>query len=146
MGRLLQSVVVSLALIAMPALGADVAASAPAGSEPYKLIIHVGDGEPAKWNVALNNAANAQKELGASNVEVELVAINAGLGMLKYDSVVSGRVTEAMKNGVKIVACENSMKAQKVTRDDMVPGIGYVSAGIVELMERQRQGYAYVRP
>ena len=58
----------------------------------------------------------------------------------------SGRVTEAMKNGVKIVACENSMKAQKVTRDDMVPGIGYVSAGIVELMERQRQGYAYVRP
>ncbi len=38
------------------------------------------------------------------------------------------------------------MKGQKVTRDDMLPGIGYVAAGVVELMQRQREGYAYIRP
>jgi intracellular sulfur oxidation DsrE/DsrF family protein len=120
-------------------------APAPAGAR-YKVILHVGDGEPAKWNVALNNVANIQKDLGAANVDVELVAINAGLAMLKLDSVVGGRVAEAMKAGAKVVACENSMSAQKVTRDDMLPGIGYVTAGVVELMQRQREGYAYIRP
>ncbi len=111
-----------------------------------RLIVHVGDGEPAKWNVALNNTFNVQKELGAQNVEIEIVAINAGLGMLKLDSPVGGRVAEALQAGVKVVACENSMKGQKVTRDDMLPGIGYVAAGVVELMQRQREGYAYIRP
>jgi intracellular sulfur oxidation DsrE/DsrF family protein len=29
---------------------------------------------------------------------------------------------------------------------DMLPNIGYVSAGVVELMKKQKQGYAYIRP
>jgi intracellular sulfur oxidation DsrE/DsrF family protein len=142
----------ALALFAVPAAAGDPSVSAAKEREPapaatrYKVILHVGDGEPAKWNVALNNVANIQKDLGAANVDVEVVAINAGLGMLKLDSVVGGRVAEAMKAGANVVACENSMKAQKVTRDDMLPGIGYVTAGVVELMQRQREGYAYIRP
>ncbi len=144
----------AIALTAVPAAAGDpwvsserVLESAPAPDAlRQKLIIHVGDADPAKWNVALNNTFNVQKELGAQNVDIEIVAINAGLGMLKLDSVVGGRVAEAMKSGVKVVACENSMKGQKVTRDEMLPGIGYVAAGVVELMQRQSEGYAYIRP
>ena len=29
---------------------------------------------------------------------------------------------------------------------DMLKGIGYVPAGVIELMQRQQQGYAYIRP
>ena len=125
---------------------------APASAVPtvdasrYKVIVHVGDAEPAKWNVALNNVANLQKELGSANIDIEVVAINAGLGMLKADSPVGNRVADALKSGVVIVACENSMRGQKLAREDMLNDIGYVKAGVVELMERQRQGYAYIRP
>jgi hypothetical protein len=125
---------------------------APSGAAPvadagrYKVIVHVGDAEPAKWTVALNNVANLQKEIGAANIDIEVVAINAGLGMLKVDSPVGNRVADALKSGVVIVACENSMRGQKLTREDMLGDIGYVKAGVVELMERQRQGYAYIRP
>ena len=38
------------------------------------------------------------------------------------------------------------MKAQKLSTPDMLPNIGYVSAGVVELMKKQQQGYAYIRP
>ncbi len=48
--------------------------------------------------------------------------------------------------GVKIVACENTMKGQKLTKDDMLGGIAYVKAGVVELMQKQQEGYAYIRP
>ena len=66
--------------------------------------------------------------------------------MLKMESSVGNRVGEAVQSGVKIVACENTMRGQKLTRDDMLPAIGYVPAGVVELLVKQHQGWAYIRP
>lgn len=87
-----------------------------------------------------------QQDLGKGQVEIEIVAYGPGLGMLKLDSEVGGRVTEAIGEGVSVVACENTMANQKITRDDMLPKIGYVKAGVVEIMQKQQQGYAYVGP
>ena len=111
-----------------------------------RVVIQVSDAEPAKWNLALNNARNIQTDIGASNVDIEIVAYGPGIGMLKSDSVVGNRIDEAGKAGVKILACENTMRGQKLTHADMLPGIGYVAAGVVELMQRQQQGWAYIRP
>lgn len=111
-----------------------------------KVVIQVSDADPGKWNLALNNAKNIQTDLGASNVDIEVVAYGPGIGMLKMDSPVAGRIDEAGAAGVKIVACENTMKGQKLARTDMLNGIGYVQAGVVELMLRQQQGWAYIRP
>lgn len=41
---------------------------------------------------------------------------------------------------MKVVACENTMRSQKLRREDMRGGIGYVGAGEVEIMNRQREG------
>jgi hypothetical protein len=38
------------------------------------------------------------------------------------------------------------MTNQQLAKSDMLPGIGYVQAGVVELMKRQQQGWAYIRP
>jgi len=53
----------------------------------YKIVLQVSDADPAKWNLALNNARNVQEDLGKDNVEVEIVAYGPGLGMLKGDSL-----------------------------------------------------------
>jgi intracellular sulfur oxidation DsrE/DsrF family protein len=66
--------------------------------------------------------------------------------MLKSDSPVAARIASAMKSGIKVVACENTLAAQKLAKADMLPDIGYVPAGVVELMKKQQQGYAYIRP
>ena len=112
----------------------------------HKLVIQVSDGDPGKWNLALNNAKNVQTDLGASNVAIEIVAYGPGLAMLKVDSVAANRIAEAMGAGVKVVACENTMTNQKVVKDDMLPGIAYVKAGVVEIMQKQQAGWAYLRP
>jgi intracellular sulfur oxidation DsrE/DsrF family protein len=111
-----------------------------------KVIIQVSDGDPKVWNLALNNAQNVQHDLGKDKVDVEIVAYGPGIGMLKATGPVEPRITGALTNGVKVIACENTMKKAKLTKADMVPGIGYVPAGVIEIMEKQREGWAYVRP
>jgi intracellular sulfur oxidation DsrE/DsrF family protein len=125
-----------------PAVAAD-AAAAPAKN---RVVLQVSDGDPGKWNLALNNARNVQSDLGAGNVELEIVAYGPGIGMLKMDSPVASRIDEALAAGVKVVACENTMTGQKLTKADMLPRIGYVPAGVTEIMRKQQEGYAYIRP
>lgn len=111
-----------------------------------QVVLQVSDPDPAKWNLALNNARNAQVDLGADKVDIEIVAYGPGINMLKFDAVTASRVSEAVKSGVKIVACENTMTAQKIQKDDMNPSVSYVRAGVVHIMQRQHEGWAYVRP
>ena len=137
--------------LAMPVFsaGAGPADQVPAKSVAAKqnrLVIQVSDSDPAKWNLALNNARNVQQDIGAANVDIEIVVYGPGIGMLKMDSAAGNRVAEAMASGVKVVACENTMHVQKLTRADMLASIAYVSAGVVELMQKQQQGWAYLRP
>ena len=131
-----------LAAVWMPRLAS--AQSSPAKS---RVVFQVSDNDPAKWGLALNNIRNVQDDLGGSDaVDVELVAYGPGIGILKGDSPMAKRIADALKSGVKVVACENTMKAQKLVYADMLPDIGYVPAGVVELMRKQQQGWAYIRP
>lgn len=115
-------------------------------SERYKVVLQVSDSDPAKWNLALNNARNIQEDLGKGNVDIEIVAYGPGLGMLKADSKIADRLAQALDNNVGLMACENTMHNTKVTKADMYGGISYVKAGVVHIMQRQREGWAYVRP
>jgi intracellular sulfur oxidation DsrE/DsrF family protein len=118
----------------------------PVKAVKKKVIIQVSDADPKKWALALNNAANVQEDLGRENVDVEIVAYGPGLGMLKLESEVGERVKSALGDGVKVVACENTMHKQKLSQGDMLPDLGYAKAGVVELMTKQAEGYAYIRP
>jgi intracellular sulfur oxidation DsrE/DsrF family protein len=135
-----------VAAVAIVLLAAVTAAQTQQGTTRSRVVIQVSDGETTKWNLALNNAHNLQAELGAANIDIEIVAYGPGIGMLKLDSPVANAVGEAGAAGMKIFACENTMRAQHLARSDMLDGIGYVSAGVVEIMKRQQQGWSYIRP
>jgi uncharacterized protein len=115
-------------------------------SQKQRLVIQVSDGDATKWNLALNNAKNVQEELGADKVDIEIVAYGPGIGMLKMDAATNSRVTEMAKAGVQIVACENTMRNLKLAKADMHPDISYAPSGVTEIMRKQREGWAYVRP
>jgi hypothetical protein len=111
-----------------------------------KVVFQVNDADPAKWNLTLNNVKNVQQALGADKVDIEIVVYGPGIGMLKSDSTVGNRVDETKATGVSVVACGSTMKGMKLTDADMLPGTKYVPAGVVELMKKQKEGYAYIRP
>ena len=138
------------ALLGIALVGILAAAPLPvvaqASAAKQRVVIQVSDAEPAKWKLALSNARNVQQDLGADNVEIEIVAYGPGIDMLHVDSEASPGVIQAMTDGVKVVACENTMRNRKLKREDMQGGIGYVGAGVVEIMQKQRQGWSYIRP
>ncbi len=134
----------SMSLASFNIQAADTPATPAAAHD--KVVIQVSDADPKKWNLALNNAKNVQDGLGADNVDVEIVVYGPGIGMLKFDSEVGNRVDQAEKSGVKLVACKVTMKAQNLTETDMLSSIGYVPGGVIELMKKQKEGYAYIRP
>jgi intracellular sulfur oxidation DsrE/DsrF family protein len=120
--------------------------SAHAGGKPG-VVIQMSENDPAKWNLALNNARNLITAMGgADKVDVEIVAYGPGLGMLKEDSAVGERLGGVLSEGVKLSACGNTMRAQKVSETDLHMGVQVVSAGVMEIMQRQQSGWAYIRP
>lgn len=117
-----------------------------AATVKQKVVIQISDNDPKKWTLALNNAENVQEDIGKGNVDIEIVAYGPGLPILKLNSPVATRVADAIADGVKVVACENTMRKTNLTKDDMLPNLGYVKSGVPEIMHRQQEGYAYIRP
>jgi intracellular sulfur oxidation DsrE/DsrF family protein len=120
------------------------AAEAPAAKE--KLVMQVSDADTGKWNLALNNAKNVQQAYGADKVDIEIVTFGPGIAMLRSNSVSAKQIEEAKQTGINIVACQNTMKGMKLTQDDMLPNTSYVPSGVVEIMKKEKEGYAYIRP
>ncbi len=126
--------------------GLVTAAQAASNTGKPGVVIQVSENNPAIWNLALNNAKNIQQDMGKENVNIEIVAYGPGIHMLKFDSEVAPRVKEASANGVAIRACGNTMKAQKLTEKDLEGSVQVVPAGVIEIMNKQREGWAYIKP
>jgi hypothetical protein len=122
------------------------AAPLPAEIPRDQVVIQVSDNVPAKWTLALNNAKNMQDAIGKDKVDIEIVAYGPGIDMLKMESEAGVRIDKAIGEGIKILACQNTMKAQKLTQSDMLPSVSYVPAGVVEIIRKEKQGWAYLRP
>ncbi|MDL2354564.1 MAG: DsrE family protein [Pseudomonadota bacterium] len=135
----------SLALLGAGALAAPAADAATATAGAWRVVFQVSDADPKKWGLTLNNVKNVQQELGAQHIAVEIVVYGPGIGMLLAEAEIANRVIEAMQAGVAVLACENTMRAQHLSRDDMIAKIGFVAAGVVQLIKRQAEGYAYIR-
>ena len=110
-----------------------------------RALFQVTDNDPARWNMILNNMVNLKEGVGSEGVEIELVAYGPGIHMLKADSPVKHRIADAVKSGVQVNACQNTMNGMKLTPADMQAEIGYVPSGVVEVMKKQQQGWAYIR-
>ena len=116
-----------------------------AATAKNRALFQVTDNDPARWNMILNNMTNLRDGVGGESVAIELVAYGPGIAMLKADSPVKARIADALKSGVIVNGCQNTMTNMKLGPADMLPDITYVPAGVVEVMRKQQQGWAYIR-
>ena len=134
------------ALLLGAALLPAVSQAQPQHAGRQKVVLQVSDADPAKWNLALNNAENIQQALGKDKVDVEIVAYGPGLGMLLAESKVAARLNGAMDSNVALLACATTMGKAKLTQADLAGGVKVVPGGVTHIMARQREGWAYIRP
>jgi uncharacterized protein len=122
--------------------------------EKHRLALQISDSDPAKMNAVLNVAANVSKYYSdkGDEVEIQVVAFNAGLNMLRADKSPVLERLKAFKQGmpnVSFMACENTLAA--MTRAEgkeppLVDNATRVTAGVVTLIELGEKGWTIVRP
>jgi intracellular sulfur oxidation DsrE/DsrF family protein len=139
---------VASALVSLPTAGMT------AENKIHKLALQISDNEPEKMNAVINVAANVSRFYSdkGEEVEIEIVAFNAGLHMLRADtSPVKDRVTNALKAlpNVSFKACRNTMDAMERSEGKpvtLLPNMDVVEAGVTRLIELSEQGWTIVRP
>ena len=141
----------TLALVASTLLAGGVAAGAHADQAAnakgkYQIVIQATENNPQTWNLALNNAFAFQRNVGKDNSEIEIVAIGPGLNMLKSESKSTARIEQALDKSIDVVACGETMHAMKLGKDDLIGGVRVVPGGLIELANKQREGWIYYRP
>lgn len=137
---------VSAVLFLIGLTGLVTMAQAADKTSKSSVVIQISENNPAIWNLALNNAENIQEALGKDNVNVEIVAYGPGINMLKFDSETAPRIKKASANGVALLACGTTMRKQKLTEKDLESSVKVVSAGVIEIMNKEREGWAYIKP
>lgn len=110
-----------------------------------RALFQVSDDDPRKWALTLGSVFNALDTLGKDTTELEVVVYGPGIDMLRKGSNVAPKVADALKAGVRIMACQSTMHARELGPGDMLPDIGFVSSGVVEIMKREEAGWAYLR-
>jgi intracellular sulfur oxidation DsrE/DsrF family protein len=120
----------------------------------HRLALQISDNDPDKMNAVLNVAANVSKYYSdkGEEVEIQIVAFNAGLHMLREDtSPVKPRVSSFSKSmpNVSFKACQNTIDAMAKREGKPVPIVehaDHVPAGVVTLIELAEKGWTIVRP
>ena len=148
MNNLLRRFAVAIAaalFIALPAAAAD---------GVHKLALQISDNNPQKMTTVLNVAANVSRhyaDLG-EEVEIRIVAFNAGLHMLRADT---SPVVDRLKNfsqsmpNVAFNACMNTIAGMTKKEGKEPPLLDMaerVPAGVVTLIELDESGWTIVRP
>jgi hypothetical protein len=127
----------------------------PAGAaEKHRLALQISDNDAVKMNAVLNVAANVSKYYSdkGEEVEIEIIAFNAGLNMLREDKSPVLTRLKSFKQGMPNVAfkaCENTLEAMTRTEGKeppLVENADRVPAGVVTLMELAEKGWTIVRP
>lgn len=125
-----------------------------AEAKVHKLALQISDNTPEKMNAVLNVAANVSRHYSGKGeeVEIEIVAFNAGMHMLRDDtSPVKDRIANSVKSlpNITFKACKNTMDAMERNEGKpvkLVPNVDVVEAGVTRLIELSESGWTIVRP
>jgi len=119
----------------------------------HKIVMHIDDNDPKKMNLVLNNASNIYKYYFDKGEEaiIEIVAYGPGLKMFLINSPVKKRLKTISQNfeNVSFKACANTMKKMSKKKGKPVkldPTVTVTPSGAVHLINRQEQGWAYLKP
>jgi intracellular sulfur oxidation DsrE/DsrF family protein len=109
------------------------------------VVFQMSEDDPARHGLVLKNVANLRRELGA-DVPVELVLFGPGLSLGRSDGPSAQSLAALVADGLELAVCANALREQGLDIEQMVEGAHTVPAGVAELVRRQQQGWAYLRP
>jgi intracellular sulfur oxidation DsrE/DsrF family protein len=122
-----------------------IGAQSVAQAKPYNVAFDLTTGDTAthqrviQW---INSIVTAHPE-----AKIEIVLYGKSLPMVETEiSTVAGDVKKlAAGKNVTFAVCEQAMKAHKVEKSMLLPGVKTVPSAIYELVSKQADGFGYIK-
>ncbi len=115
-----------------------------------KVVFHVN--ETDKWPSVVSNVTNIlaySKETGEQFV-IDVVANGEAVIELSEKTAHIKGLCESLRElsiqNVRIFSCRNAMRKYSVDEKELYQFVTAVPAGVVALIQRQAEGYAYIKP
>jgi len=109
----------------------------------YKVVV--------QYNVAgreehvLMQLRGLMQEFGPGELDLVVVAHGDGIGLVtnpQYQDAVMALVND----GASFLGCAVTLKRQQMSEENLLPGAGATPGALAEIIRRQHDGYAYLRP
>ncbi len=141
--------IVTIFFLLVGFLGADTIFADPKPSifEPREIIFSIKSADDEEINHVLSSANNVLKFYGPENVKMRIVAYYHGIkAVLKSQKEIAKRVKALELLDVEFYACGNTMRTKNIKESELLDGVVVVTAGIVEITERVKEGWVYIVP
>ncbi len=113
----------------------------------YNAIFQLDNGDTnviKKTFININNALNDERL--KDKIHIELIAFAYGTNAYFKNSKYENDLRSLVEKGVIVAQCNNTLKLRKISRDSIYNFIGIVPSGVGELILRQSQGWAVIKP
>jgi uncharacterized protein len=113
----------------------------------YRVVFHLDESSKGRADQVFGNIKNLLADLGEDNVKVELVANGGGVrALLKGPDSHAEQVEELVAKGVHFAACAHSLHVLELPGDALLESVEIVSSGVGEMVKKQAEHWAYIRP
>ncbi|CAA6813496.1 MAG: Unknown protein [uncultured Sulfurovum sp.] len=124
----------------------------PSMVNPRQFVFPISSANEEEISHVLSSVSNVVKFYGVDKCEVIIVVYSKGIKAVLtnayfFDKEIQKRLKSLMMyDTVEFIACKNTMDTYEIEEKELLKDVKMVTAGIVEIIERQLDGYIYVRP
>lgn len=112
--------------------------------EEAKVIFHLQSADTLVYKSVFSQIKNLKKEMPTTAIEI--LCHGPGIDFLRLEkSAYAKNIQHLGFTDISIVGCEFTMSQRKIMRADIVLFASTVPYGVVEIVQRQQEGWIYVK-
>lgn len=117
---------------------------AEATKSAHKIVFQLTTADTMAHKALMKQISNIKSV--SPDIKIEVVCHGPGLDILvNTKTIVHEKIKSAKEKGVEFIACEFSMKERKVEKSAIITEADFVPAGIIEIVIKQEEGWAYIK-
>ncbi|OOG78076.1 DsrE family protein [Algoriphagus sp. A40] len=113
--------------------------------KPVKIVFDVTSADPAVHEATLRHVTEMAKNYPNSMFEVVLYGGSIDMVVSEKSSVLKEIQALSPNKNVSFAICEQTMKRKNVASNQLIPGVIMVPDGILEIIQKQQQGWGYIK-
>jgi len=111
----------------------------------YRVLFHLDEGSAFRLKLTLSNIRNLFADFEV--VEVECVVNGAGVKLFQTPTANELEVIKTLAGrGVCFLVCQHSLAVYGLSKESMLEVVDFVPSGVGELVKKQAEGWAYIKP